>query len=282
MATARLAFSFVLYTSRCVSGRGSDDDAWCENKRLGFYGDSFCINAAALGTLFPHTTVLLHVWDVDVARHDKLCRWLERTAASHPNVRVVQFSHDAVGGAAVAARMSLGQQLRCARYLPLFGCDGTYDAVVVRDADSIVSARDAALITQWMASPNDVQWLLVREHAMAVTLACGGGIAARLPLHFPGTLGAAMAALPATSDETFWEPLLPRALHAMDSSAPVQLRDDVMLVTTRVARGGHYFVWDAAARRGELLWRTGVAVCDFWDDAVPDVLLGDNDAVWIR
>ena len=178
------------------------------------------------------------------------------------------------------APMPTGQKLRCARYLPLYTSDAEttdktpkYDewsAIVVRDADSIMTRTDATLVRRWLAS--GASCLVYQEHKMTRSLAMGGGFACR-----PSLLNAAHAvslrhailhlrvgnAVDKMNDEGLLSELLPRTVATVrvwrdavrEAPAQTPRADAFMHVCTRMTRGGSYFVWNPRTQTcGELLW----------------------------
>lgn len=136
---------------------------------------------------------------------------------------------------------------------------GDFVPVVARDADSIVSAADAVLIREWLASGR--RWLLYQEHKMGRGMPMGGGIACAVPVR-----AFSLADALASCGDGDWDE------HAMSLAMPVDFwthahtrgatvshggvgATSFTAVRTRLARSDHWYTWSGdEGDEGTLLW----------------------------
>lgn len=301
-----MRFCFVLYTTRCSAKRGRYDDMRTFKQRLSVYGGGIRKNAVEIQRLFPHARVLVFVPDFELlvprmptrnganagrASHvNILQKYLHDLCSVHSNVSVVPFSLLSLlplkrSGKRMTS-MTMGQILRCARYLPLCSCydHGDNSPVVVRDADSIVSDLDAAIIKAWLAGPQT--WLVFQELHMSSGLPMGGGVALKTPLT-PSVWGRACEGLRAKhTDEHLLGRLMPPSFRshsfANPSLAPSKLVVDpgdsmttlsvhanriVLCVCARLTKRGVWFTWPDP----RVLWNYG-------ERAIPQ----QATTIWVR
>jgi hypothetical protein len=151
--------------------------------RLDKYGKGLLLNAARIPALFKdmgRVEILIHVWKEDLKHQGTAA--LASSLAGYPHVTIVPFTLQDVGRyTQVDHAMPLGQQLRLARYLPMFSATylgRRWAPVVVRDADSLETAVDVMYIKSWLH--HGVQWLLYHCDSWDKTnSAIGGGVAVR-------------------------------------------------------------------------------------------------------
>lgn len=286
-----MKFSFVLYTTRCGANRGVHDTRRSFDMRLNMYGNGIMRNAIEIKRLFPDARVLVFVPEYELgaaggvqtrearARSRQLNEFLTDLQAVHDNVTVIPFSLRDVFGDA-NNNMTLGQKLRCARYLPLFSKKTNKnkknntnkeikEPVIVRDADSIVSDVDAAIIRQWLSGSQ--KWLVLQEWKMSCGIPMGGGIAVKEPLPHSMWINAIRGMRSHHIDEIILHRIMPPSFRGHSFRTPAfsqititlnlqsihqpirQIRAHanrvVLCVSTRMNRNGTYFVWDATHKQ---------------------------------
>lgn len=280
-----LAFSFVIYITPCNAGINRlEDSARTTQERVELYTPGLLQNAAFLDSEFSKATMLVHIPQNEMTL--KPMQDFVKVLSSFRCVRIIAFDPRDVAAdvwqwngvptitaewTLPGAPMEMGQKLRCARYLPLFSSCDSFDAIVFRDADSLLTRTDATLIRKWLNS--GAGFLVYKEHKTKRGLAMGGGIGVRLALlpthvhsqtmreailHMRGTKDVQMLC-----DEGFIISFLPPTLSEVYEGrsavreAPKQTPRNLafMLVFTRMTKKGSYFVWNPRTKTcGELLW----------------------------
>jgi len=282
---AGLVFSIVLYVTPCSGGFGRE----CEVKlspewRIREFGPGLTRNARFLLEALPRALVLIYVprEECDIS----CVKDLQAQLRAFPNVQFIEFCQFDVA-ADTETRMAKGQKLRCARYLPMLTPPEGCGAVVVRDADSLLTHTDIKYVRKWLAC--HATWLVYQEYCMT-EYPMGGGIACRVPLPIASLLPLYQSLhqslhqshiLPSSpgldsslllrhmiqvcelktkgdfppSDEGVLHALIPSLLKTAQSRRnafrePPKLtpRDRAfMYVCTRMTRDGSYFVWNPRA-----------------------------------
>ena len=133
MSDAAVRFTFVLYTQPCEAQRGITERNMSRAYRLSMYGDGLMKNAIAIAEFFPRAQMLVYILNAELEGDAAVGEFAAKLQA-HANVRLVPFTIEDVGGA--SCPLSVGQQLRCARYLPMFGR--------ARDADAAMDIEAGA------------------------------------------------------------------------------------------------------------------------------------------
>jgi len=215
-------FSFTLYAAKweaSAPAHSYDADSRVDPAtRLLIYGGGLLANLEALRELWPAARAVVYYCREDeaAARHaptEAFVARLERGWAA--TLEVVRCAPgDAPLRAGVTARgtkLQLGQAMRLTRYLPLLGAAGAGEPlalpVVVRDADSVLTALDVAIVQRWILA-GDRDLLVYHEfsQALAEGWIMGGGIAARR------SIAGAAAFLVSAAAESFDEGALRAAL----------------------------------------------------------------------
>jgi hypothetical protein len=306
-----MRFCFVLYTTRCSAKRGRHDDMRTFQQRLSMYGGGIRKNAVEIQRLFPLARVLVFVPDFELlvpqmhtrngakagraSRVNMLQTYLHDLCSVHSNVSVVPFSLLSLLPLKRSGRrmtnMTMGQILRCARYLPLCSSYDRVDKspVVVRDADSIVSDLDAAIIKSWLAGPQ--MWLVFQELHMSSGLPMGGGVALKTPLT-ASVFGRACEGLrakhtdehllgrlmpPSFRSHSFANPLLaPSKLvvdlgHSVLTTVSVHANRSVLCVGARLTEQGVWYTWPDA----RVLW-------NYFSSYGERVIPQNARTIWVR
>lgn len=173
----KILFSYTYYTKPTESNRDSKD-RWTTPHRAMVYGSGLVKTALLLRREFPEARMIVYVPQAEIeelthretrckARRHQYLRQLMRMA----NVSICAFNAAHIG----TTLMPEGQMLRMSRYLPFLQLkEGR--AVIVRDADSILSTRDIRYIKDWLKDPTR-DYLVYQEIKMGSDMPMGGGIA---------------------------------------------------------------------------------------------------------
>lgn len=178
--TMKVTFSYTYYTRPCAAER-EHKDTWTSMRRTWVYGNGLIQNALLLKRWLPAARMLVWVPEDELMAVQMTRQQQERSKYLNllkkmPNVELRAFTRGDIY-AAEHPTMPRGQMLRMSRYLPLLHLRQGH-AVVVRDADSVLSHRDILHIKDWLKDPAR-DYLIYQELKMGPSLPMGGGIAVK-------------------------------------------------------------------------------------------------------
>lgn len=278
----RVLFSYTYYTSNVASGRGKDD--WSSTHRALVYGTGLIASARMLQRHFPSARMIVHVPQAEIDAKETRLKDRRHTYLKAlmrmPNVDICVFTPEHIG----RTHMSRGQMLRMSRYLPFLKL-APGRAVVVRDADSILSVRDIQHIKAWLKDETR-NYLVYRELEMGTDMPMGGGLAIKNePVNRDDWENAVALE---EMDEHALTRMLPNAVVEQmrelaekkdpRSAARSMLKASrLRLLRTRMKCNGDWYEYDS--KSAKMLWRDSE---EEWWCGKQSSTVSDTDLDWVR